>query len=136
MRAVLVDASPLVAVLDRGDPHHAACVLALRSIREPLVTVWPAITEAMYLVRGSWSAQDALWQMLASATLELLPIDATDAPRMRELMRRYRNLPMDLADAALVRVAEREGIRRVLTLDRRDFSVYRPARVGRFSIIP
>ena len=90
----------------------------------------------MWLVRASWRAQDALWQMLASSTLGLLPIDASDAPRMRELMRRYRSLPMDLADAALVRVAERERIRRIFTLDRRDFSVYRPARIGRFAIIP
>jgi predicted nucleic acid-binding protein len=88
------------------------------------------------LLRGSWTAQDALWQMLASAALALLPIDVDDAPRMQELMRRYRSLPMDLADAALVRAAEREQIRRIFTLDRRDFSVYRPAKLGRFSIIP
>ena len=43
---------------------------------------------------------------------------------------------MDLADAALVRVAEREKLRRIFTLDRRDFEVYRPARLGRFSILP
>jgi len=55
---------------------------------------------------------------------------------MRELMRKYRDVPMDLADAALVRVAEREKLRQVFTLDRRDFEVYRPARMGRFSIIP
>jgi hypothetical protein len=133
---VLVDAGPLVALLDRGDTHHRSCVDALKAIRQPLATVWPAFTEAMYLLRGSWTAQDALWQMLASASLALLPIDVDDAPRMRELMRRYRSLPMDLADAALVRAAEREQIRRIFTLDRRDFSVYRPAKLGRFSIIP
>lgn len=55
---------------------------------------------------------------------------------MRALMKKYRDLPMDLADAALVRVAEREGIRRVFTLDRRDFSVYRPLRTGRLEIVP
>jgi len=44
---------------------------------------------------------------------------------MRELMRKYSNRPMDLADAALLRVAEREGIRKIFTVDRRDFSVYR-----------
>jgi len=136
VRAVLVDAGPLVAVLDRSDAHHRRCVGALEVIREPLVTVWPAFTEAMYLLRGSWTAQDALWRMVTSASLGVLSIDADDAPRMRELMRRYRSLPMDLADAALVRVAEREQIRRILTLDRRDFSVYRPAKVGRFAIIP
>jgi predicted nucleic acid-binding protein len=136
VRAVLVDAGPLVSVLDRGDASHRRCVDALRSIRSPLVTVWPAVTEAMYLLRESWTAQDALWQLLTSGSVTLLPIDSDDAPRMRELMRRYRSLPMDLADAALVRVAEREGIRRVFTLDRRDFAVYRPARVGRFSVVP
>jgi predicted nucleic acid-binding protein len=55
---------------------------------------------------------------------------------MRELMRKYRDLPMDLADAALVRVAERERLRRIFTLDRRDFQVYRPSRMGRFAVLP
>ncbi len=48
-----------------------------------------------------------------------------DVPRIRELMKKYANRPMDLADAALLRVAEREGIRKIFTVDRRDFSVYR-----------
>ena len=51
-------------------------------------------------------------------------------------MRKYRDLPMDLADATLVAVAERDGINRVFTLDHRDFAVYRPAKLGRFSIVP
>jgi len=55
---------------------------------------------------------------------------------MRELMRKYQDLPMDLADAALVRVAEREKLRRVFTLDQRDFQIYRPSRLGRFSLLP
>lgn len=136
MHAVLVDAGPLVALLDRSDPHHGACRQALRSIREPLATVWPAFTEAMYLLSFSGEAQSALWEMLDTEALRLLPLDHTDAPRMRDLMRKYRDLPMDLADAALVRVAERERLRRIFTLDRRDFELYRPLRIGRFSIIP
>ena len=136
MRAVLVDAGPLAAVLDRSDAHHEHCVNALKSLREPLLTVWPAFTEAMYLLRGSWVAQDALWQMITSQSVALVPLDADDVARMRDLMRRYRTLPMDLADAALVRVAEREHIRQIFTIDRRDFTVYRPARLGRFAIIP
>ena len=66
----------------------------------------------------------------------ILPLTVADAPRMRELMGKYRDLPMDLADAALVRVAERENIRRIFTLDRRDFSIYRPMGGGRFTILP
>ncbi len=136
MSAVLVDAGPLVALLDRSDPDHESCRDMLRSVHDPVVTVWPALTEAMYLLRFSWEAQRALWEMIESGVVSLLPLDAGDVPRMRELMEKYRDLPMDLADAALVRVAERERLRRVFTLDRRDFELYRPARLGRFSILP
>jgi predicted nucleic acid-binding protein len=136
MPAVLVDAGPLIALLDRSDPHHDLCGKTLRSIRDPLVTVWPVFTEAMYLLRFSWDAQEALWEMVEAEALRLLPLDEADLPRIRELMRKYRDLPMDLADAALVRIAERETLRRVFTLDRRDFEVYRPARLGRFSLLP
>ena len=55
---------------------------------------------------------------------------------MRELMRKYSDLPMDLADAALVRIAEREKCRKIFTLDRSDFSVYRPEKIGRFTLLP
>jgi predicted nucleic acid-binding protein len=136
MPAVLVDAGPLIALLDQSDPHHDVCGKTLRSIRDPLVTVWPVFTEAMYLLRFSWDGQEALWEMVATEAVRLLPVDEADIPRMRELMRKYRDLPMDLADAALVRVAERENLRRIFTLDRRDFLVYRPSRLGRFSLLP
>lgn len=133
---ILVDAGPLIALLHRDDRNHDLCVRALRSLREPLGTAWPVVTEAMYLLGFSWRAQDALWEMIDSGALGLLALDSGDVPRMRELMRKYRDLPMDVADAALVRIAEREGIRRIFTIDRRDFGVYRPARIGRFSVIP
>ena len=133
---ILVDAGPLVAILHADDGHHAACVKALRSIKEPLATVWPAVTEAMYLLGFAHTAQDALHELLARATPRLLPLGDDDLPRIRELMHKYRDLPMDLADAALVRVAEREGIRTVFTLDRRDFQTYRPSKLGRFTLLP
>ena len=136
MSAILVDAGPLVALLHRDDTHHRRCVDALRAIRDPLATVWPALTEAMYLLSFSWLAQKALWEWIETDTVKLLPLERDDAPRMKELMRKYRDLPMDLADAALVRVAERERIHSVFTLDRRDFTVYRAARIGRLSIVP
>jgi predicted nucleic acid-binding protein len=133
---VLVDAGPLVALLDRTDPHHDDCVAALKAEREPLVTVWPAFTEAMYLLGSSWRGQKALWSQVELGALRLAPLDEQDAPHMRELMEKYRDLPMDLADAALVRVAEREDLTRIFTLDRRHFSVYRPGRRRRFAILP
>jgi predicted nucleic acid-binding protein len=134
--AVLVDAGPLVALLDRSDQHHRACVAASRAIRDPRFSVWPAITEAMHLLSVSAAAQDALWEMIETRALLIADLDASDVPRMRELMRKYRDRPMDLADAALVRVAERERIYTVFTVDREDFEVYRPSRSWRFSILP
>jgi predicted nucleic acid-binding protein len=122
---ILVDAGPLVAFFDLADQHHAKCVAALKTLREPLATVWPPLTEAMYLLADVPKAQDALWEMLSRGALTLLSLDATDGPRIRELMHKYGNRPMDLADAALLRVAEREGLRKVFTVDRRDFAVYR-----------
>lgn len=136
MNAILVDAGPLVALLHRDDQHHEKCVEALTKIRDPLVTVWPAFTEAMYLLNFSWRAQDALWELVSEEIIRLLPVEADDHCRMRDLMKKYRMLPMDLADAALVAVAERERIRRIFTIDRRDFSIYRPAKLGKFTILP
>jgi uncharacterized protein len=136
MPTVLVDAGPLVALIDRSDPYHRVCRGTLATIRDPLGTVWPAFTEAMYLLRQSAQAQRAVWDLLNVGGVRLLDLDHEDCPRMRELMWKYRDLPMDLADAALVRVAERERLRRVFTIDRRDFEVYRPYRLGRFEILP
>ena len=136
MRGVLVDAGPLVALLDRGDLKHAECVAALKTLNGSLLTVWPAFAEAMYLLRESWPAQKALWSRLETDALGLAPLDEADATRMRELMEKYRDLPMDLADAALVRVAERESLTAIFTLDRRHFRTYRPGRRRSFSIVP
>ena len=133
---ILVDTGPLVALLHADDQSHDRCTRTLRSLREPLATVWPVLTEAMYLLSFSWEAQVALWEMIEAEVVTILSLDRGDAVRMKDLMRKYRDLPMDLADAALVRVAERERIRRIFSLDRRDFTVYRLEKVGRFSIIP
>jgi len=133
---ILVDAGPLVALMNAGDRHHDSCRNTLAAVNEPLGTVWPVVTEAMYLLRGSLPAQDALWEIFERGTVRLLPFGIDDIPRTRALMKKYRDLPMDLADAALVRVAERERIRVVFTIDRRDFALYRPAGLGRFTIVP
>ncbi len=90
----------------------------------------------MYLVSDSAHAQQALWDVINSVRMQSAELGPGDCPRMRELMWKYRDLPMDLADAALVRVAERDGLRRIFTIDRKDFEVYRPHRFARFEILP
>lgn len=133
---ILLDAGPMVALLHADDRHHQQCKETLQSLTEPLGSVWPAVTEAMYLLGFSWRAQDALWEFLERGGVTLLSLELRDFARMRELMKKYQDLPMDLADAALVRVAERERIHRIFTLDRRDFSLYQPEGLERFQILP
>lgn len=133
---ILIDAGPLVALLSERDQHRARCVEAAIGIREPSVTVWPAVTEAMHLLSPRPLAQQALLQQIEDGSLSVLSLGREDVPRIRELMAKYRDLPMDLADAALVRVAERERISTIFTVDRRDFALYRPKGLRRFRIVP
>ena len=133
---ILVDTGPLVALIHQDDNEHRICKETFLTFSEPLGTVWPVLTEALYLLNFSWEAQNALWEMIQAGAVEILPLGTDDVARMRDLMRKYRDLPMDLADAALVRVAERERLRRIFTLDRRDFQIYRPSRIGRFAVLP
>jgi predicted nucleic acid-binding protein len=133
---ILVDAGPLIALVDADDQHHRACAKSLGRIRESLATVWPALTEAVYMLGDVPGGQSAVWQLIERGAVRLLPLDEDDIPRIGELMEKYADLPMDLADAALVRVAERDGLRKVFTVDRRDFMVYRLKGGRRLALIP
>jgi hypothetical protein len=133
---ILVDTGPLVALVYRNDPNHRRCAHAIRTFHEPVGTVWPVVTEAMHLLNFSPAGQEGVWGFLESGEIQLLALASGDLGRIRALMTKYRDLPMDLADAALVRVGEREGARTVFTLDRRDFGIYRPLHMARFALVP
>jgi uncharacterized protein len=135
---MLCDTGPLVAVIDRGDPHHEVCVGALESLRSAdLLTTTPCFTEAMYLLRraGGWRAQDALWDLLVKEVVRLHAPTDDEWQRMRTLMRDYADTPMDLADASLVAAAESLRQRRVFTVDRH-FYVYRQRLGEAFEVVP
>jgi len=135
MPGVLVDAGALIALLDRDDRSHDACVAALGLIRDPLMTVWPALTGAMHLLTDVPRAQEALFEMIEDDALGLAPLEDGDLARMKVLMRKYRDLPMDFADAALVRVAERDRLSHILSFDRH-FRVYALPGRARFVVLP
>jgi len=123
---ILVDSGPLVALVDADDQYHVECSTAFRTLRrQRLGTVWPVLTESMHFLEDLPKAQENVWEMVVRGAVEVLPLGLDDVPRIRELMKQYSNRPMDLADAALVRVAEREGIRQFFTVDGKDFAVYR-----------
>jgi len=133
--AALVDAGALIALLDRRDAHHGRCVEALKSVRGPVATVWPALTEAMHLLGGAPRGRNALCDMVSDAALSLIDLKAREVTRIKALMEKYRDLPMDFADAALVCAAEKEGLTRIVTFDGH-FEVYQLPRRSRFMILP
>jgi uncharacterized protein len=133
----LVDAGPLIALLDAREPDHARCVATLKSIDLPLLTTWSAFTEAMYLVgrAGGWPAQKALWQLVLNRDLDLATQSSESGGRIATLMERYADRPMDLADATLVTLAEERSEKRIFTLDA-DFDIYRIHGRARFELLP
>jgi uncharacterized protein len=133
---ILIDTGPLVALFDASDNYHRTCLDILKDMDGPLLTVWPVLTEAFYLLNFSWKAQDNLWEFLARGGMEMADLETSGMKRCRTLMSRYRDLPMDLAYAALVAVGESRKIKSIFTLDHKDFSVYRPSHVKRFELIP
>jgi predicted nucleic acid-binding protein len=138
-RRVLVDTGPLVAILSRGDEHHAACVKALRQLPGPLFTCWPVITEAAWLLRSHPAAVQRLLRSCAETSrgfLEILPLSSAEAGEIADVMTAYQDIQPQLADAALVYLARREDIDTIFTLDRRDFAVYRSAQRRPFRLLP
>jgi predicted nucleic acid-binding protein len=136
LHRVLVDTGPLVAIFSRRDQHHEACVAELHRIRPPLLTCWPVLTEAAWLLRRYPSQLQQLLSSLNQSFLSLLPLDADAAPELARFLARYGKIGAQSADAALVHLAEREGISRVFTLDRRDFTVYRTRTNRRLRVVP
>jgi len=136
MNRVLVDTGPLVASLSEQDEHHEICVAALKELSTPLLTCWPVITEAAWLLRNDPEAVDRLLQSVSKGFLQVLPVIGGEADKIAKLLSRYRNLRPQIAHAMLVYLAHRENIRTIFTLDRRDFSVYRTAKKLPFRLVP
>ncbi len=136
IHGMLVDAGPLAAMLNRRDRDHTACVSVLKLMQKPLLSTWMPVAEAMHLLGFSATAQSALLDMIERGALKILEIGIDDLPEIRSLMSKYRDQPMDFADATLVHVARREALHDVFTLDRRDFGVYRLKQNRSFTILP
>ena len=133
---ILLDTGPIVAFFDASDNYHSLCLETLKKINEPLITSWPVLTEAFYLLGFSWRAQDNLWAFIMRGGLKTASLDPGMQMRCRKLMEKYRDLPMDLADGSLVAVAEQKDIQKVFTLDHKDFKVYRLKNKKRFRLMP
>lgn len=136
MTAWLLDTGPLVAALNRRDPHHARCATALTGFAGTLLTTGAVVTEAMHFLGGQPEGAAALAGLLDDAQVEIRdcfgPAELHTAAR---LMKKYADTPMDFADATLVLLAEETGQGEILTLDLRGFRTYRFRSSRRFQLV-
>jgi uncharacterized protein len=133
----LTDAGPLIALIDAGESDHDRCRATLEQLKLPLLTTWPAFTEAIYLLgqAAGWPGQQALWKLVRRSALTIAELDAGLGLRCAELMERYRDHPMDLADASLVALAEVRDLRTIFTLDDH-FRSYRLSNRRHLAVVP
>ena len=129
----LIDTNAIVAIVDANDNWHRRCCEALDATPVPLATSAAVVAEVFHLLEAH--EVEAGWRFLSSGIVALLPIVDADAPDLQRLMLKYADRPMDFADATLVRLAEREGLNTILTVDR-DFDVYRIGGRKAFRVLP
>lgn len=124
---IIADTGFWLALANRTDRHHASAVRAIEQLREGLITTWPVLTETCHLLlaRLDVRAEMAFLRGLRDGGCTIFSLGETHLPRMEELMEQYADLPMDLADASLVVLAEELHDGRILSTDQRDFHTYR-----------
>ncbi|HYN21524.1 MAG TPA: PIN domain-containing protein [Thermoanaerobaculia bacterium] len=124
---VIADTGFWLALANRKDRHHEVARQRLESLDEALVTTWPVVTETCYLLleRLGPASVHSYVHSFAGGAFDVFDLGRDDAPRIVELITKYADLPMDLADASLVVLAEHLGHGRILSTDQRDFHAYR-----------
>jgi predicted nucleic acid-binding protein len=120
----IVDTGPLVAFFDRAERHHRWVAERIEELEAPLLVCEPVLTEAIYLLARYTRAQDALFELLQNGALSVAFRIEEHVGALRKLLQKYRDTPMSLADACVVRMAEIHQRHAVLTLDS-DFAIYR-----------
>lgn len=119
----IVDTGPLAAWFRRNDPFHALVDGFFRGFDGVLVTTWPVIVEVTHLLRPEAQLQFLAW--VRKGGVEAAAIASADLEPIERLIAKYRDQPMDFADASLVLLAERSGVSEIVTFDRKQFEVYR-----------
>jgi|SRR5208282_6523040 len=132
----LIDTGAILALLDRSDRWHAACVDAFRQLRLPLLTSEAVLTEVFHLVGDARAEMEAAWKFVRSGAVVLGRIEDAELTHLHGLISRYWDRPMDFADATLVYLAKRESLSVILTVDQADFATYRIEGKRQFRVFP
>ncbi len=132
----LIDTGAILALLDRRDRWHRRCAAAFSELVLPLATSAAVLAELFHLLGDHPAEIEAGWGFLRSGAVTVLPIGDDDLPELESLMEKYRDRPMDFADATLVHLARREGLSTIFTVDHSDFETYRIEGRRPFRIFP
>jgi predicted nucleic acid-binding protein len=136
MRNLLLDTGAFVALLDKSENNHRRCVNFFRSFNGKILTTEPVLTETIYLLGPSIREQKVAIEFISKGGAALVPQTGESLSRAAVLMEKYKDIPMDFADATLVCLAEETGINEIFTLDVRGFSAYRFRQKRPFIIVP
>ena len=135
MQAIL-DTGPWVALIDKSESRHEECVHWLKNYKGRLYTTEAVLTEVLYLLNFSVKAQTAAIDFVLESIIQIVPADVESLGTAKTLMHKYADIPMDFADATLVKLASDSGVHHIVTFDRRDFSIYRIRNTLSFTILP
>lgn len=124
---IIVDTGFWLALSDQKDTYHQVADRAFQQYDEPLITTWPVMSETCYLllVRKGVQAQVKFIESYTQNLFTVFDLEPSHGSKIAQLMQQYANLPMDLADASLVILAEQLGHGRIFSVDQRDFNTYR-----------
>jgi predicted nucleic acid-binding protein len=134
--AGLIDTGAILALVDSEDEWHEPCVQVYNRNRLPWLTTDAVLTETFHLIRRNLRNDRAVWTLLRSGAIRMSTIANEEIPEIHALMSRYADRPMDFADATLVRLAAREHIATILTVDHDDFETYRLPGRKKFTVLP
>jgi len=135
MKPVLVDTGFIVALLDRSENRHKTCAQTVQEVEAPLVTCEAVITESCYLLRNLPGASEAVIENITAGIFQVPFQLSRDTAGVKQILRKYNDRKIDLADACLIRLAEQFGTADILTLDQ-DFAIYRWGRNKPFRVLP
>ena len=136
MHSVILDTGVLVALLDRSEKNHSQCVELLKEFKGRLITTEPVLTESVYILGPLIMAQKKCIEFILRGGAALVPQSPASLSRAVSLMEKYKDIPMDFADATLVTLAEEMSIHEVFSLDRKGFNAYRIHGKKPFTMLP
>jgi len=124
LNTILIDAGPLIALFDKDDNYHEKVIKFLKGKKYKYITTNAVITEVTYMLNFSIEVQILFFEWIMKEGVLLQEIQQNDIARIVELTKKYRDRPMDYADATLVVAAEKTGINKIISIDS-DFDIYR-----------